>query len=232
MPEAHRPHDVAEVIPGEELLLLRVKQVKADLSSSRLCIRLGRRRSKKKHHLLNLEHSFWGQEVNKYFWWYLKTLDLIVGKIGLLIDLLKVNVSVGISLAWVQKTFSKNSEFAFSCLFAWVQRTFLTRCEFAFYIFTILQSHVVDEFNFDIFGKWDDQLCIKLCLNSPAMIVGWGEVSEVGLETLSGRTRWGRGEGIPLLLSFTHPPIQLTIWQSWALLSFPQTFVMPITSLL
>ena len=36
---------------------------------------------------------------------YLKTLDLIVGKIGLLIDLLKVNVSVGIRLAWVQKTF-------------------------------------------------------------------------------------------------------------------------------
>merc|ERR1719151_437632 len=49
-----------------QLLLLRVKQVKADL----------------------------------------KTLDLIVGKIGLFIDLLKVNVSVGISLAshdcWVR----------------------------------------------------------------------------------------------------------------------------------
>merc|ERR1719151_176716 len=65
-PEAHCPHDVAEVVPGEELLLLRVKQVKA----------------------------------------HLKTLDLIVGKIGLLIDLLKVNVTVGISLAshdcWVR----------------------------------------------------------------------------------------------------------------------------------
>ena len=36
---------------------------------------------------------------------YLKTFDLIVGKIGLLIDLLKVNVSVGISLAWVEQTF-------------------------------------------------------------------------------------------------------------------------------
>merc|ERR1719384_1952856 len=58
-PEAHCPHDVAEVVSGEELLLLRVKQVKADL----------------------------------------QTLDLIVVKIGLLIDLLKVNVSVGISLA-------------------------------------------------------------------------------------------------------------------------------------
>ena len=33
MPEAHCPHDVAEVVPGEEFLLLRVKQVKADLSS-------------------------------------------------------------------------------------------------------------------------------------------------------------------------------------------------------
>ena len=32
MPEAHCPHDVAEVVPGEELLLLRVKQVKAHLT--------------------------------------------------------------------------------------------------------------------------------------------------------------------------------------------------------
>ena len=35
MPKAHRPHDVAEVIPGKELLLLGVEQVKADLDVSR-----------------------------------------------------------------------------------------------------------------------------------------------------------------------------------------------------
>ena len=39
MPEAHCPHDVAEVVPGEELLLLRVKQVKAHLED-RICSKI------------------------------------------------------------------------------------------------------------------------------------------------------------------------------------------------
>ena len=54
----------------------------------------------------------------------------------------------------------------------------------------------------------DDQL-VSSCLSSPAMIVGWGEVSEVDVETLGGSvggrdTGWEREVGgIPLLLSFT-----------------------------
>merc|ERR1711994_285503 len=58
-PESHRPHDVTKVVSREELLLLGVKQVEADL----------------------------------------QTPDFIVGQIGLLIDLLKVNISVGVSFA-------------------------------------------------------------------------------------------------------------------------------------
>merc|ERR1719370_1617804 len=32
-PEAHRPHDLAEVVGGEEILLLRVEQIKANLQT-------------------------------------------------------------------------------------------------------------------------------------------------------------------------------------------------------
>ena len=53
-----------------------------------------------------------------YQMFYLKTLDLIVGKIGLLIDLLKVNVSVGIRLAWVQRTFLRAVSLHFHILIA------------------------------------------------------------------------------------------------------------------
>ena len=44
--EAHRPHDLAKVVCGEELLLLGVKQVEADLETSGV--------KKQKHNLLTL----------------------------------------------------------------------------------------------------------------------------------------------------------------------------------
>ena len=76
MPESHRPHDVTKVVSREELLLLGVKQVEADLETS-------------------------GVKNRNITWLYLQTLDFIVGQIGLLIDLLKVNISVGVSFAWI-----------------------------------------------------------------------------------------------------------------------------------
>merc|ERR1711934_1217474 len=56
--EAHGPHDLAEVISREEILLLGVEKIKANLQA----------------------------------------LDLVVGQVGLVIDLLEVNVGVGIGL--------------------------------------------------------------------------------------------------------------------------------------
>merc|ERR1712078_563978 len=56
--EAHGPHDLSEVISREEILLLGVKQIKANLQA----------------------------------------LDLVVGQVGLIIDLLEVNVGVRIGL--------------------------------------------------------------------------------------------------------------------------------------
>merc|ERR1712172_134504 len=56
--EAHGPHDLAQVISREEILLLGVEQIKANLQA----------------------------------------LDLVVGQVGLIIDLLEVNVSVRIGL--------------------------------------------------------------------------------------------------------------------------------------
>ena len=46
MPESHRPHDVTKVVSREELLLLGVKQVEADLETSGV--------KKQKHNLLTL----------------------------------------------------------------------------------------------------------------------------------------------------------------------------------
>ena len=77
MPESHRPHDVTKVVSREELLLLGVKQVEADLEISGV------------------------KNRNRTCWLHLQTLDFIVGQIGLLIDLLKVNISVGVSFAWI-----------------------------------------------------------------------------------------------------------------------------------
>ena len=81
---------------------------------------------------------------------------------------------------------------------------------YRFYIF-MMSSHVASGSR--LYYCWeqrylDDQL-VSSCLSSPAMIVGWGEVSEVDVETLGGRLggrdtgwEWEVG-GIPLLLSFT-----------------------------
>merc|ERR1712180_560362 len=56
--EAHGPHDLAEVVGGEEILLLCVEEIKT----------------------------------------HLQTLDLIMGKVGCVVDLLKVDISVRIGL--------------------------------------------------------------------------------------------------------------------------------------
>merc|ERR1712180_476789 len=60
--EAHGPHDLAEVVGGEEVLLLGVEEIKA----------------------------------------HLQTLDLIVRKVGRVVDLLKVDISIRIGLGHLQ----------------------------------------------------------------------------------------------------------------------------------
>lgn len=118
-----------------------------------------------------IEHPIWKRSIP-----YLKTLDLIVGKIGLLIDLLKVNVSIGISLAWMQQM----GLGAVSLHFLFLQ----------------LES------DFIILGNWDQQnfrMFEFTSHDSCWMRWGlWGRCRDT--ETLGGR---GGGEGISLLLSFT-----------------------------
>ena len=208
MPEAHRPHDVAEVVPREELLLLRVKQVKADLDSSRVASELWWKKQEQsiKHHQLRKiskmnikkqnkdqtsqenqiipsvsqenikywrsEWKYWdGQNCFHNCLSHLKTLDLIVGKIGLFIDLLKVNVSVGICLTWIKTDVFKS-------------------CEFALFHFYNVTSCCCCSWNQTLLFLGIEIDKVSSCLTSPAMIFGWGEFSEVKV-----KRDWAGGRG-------------------------------------
>ena len=117
-------------------------------------------------------HYWDGQECFHNCLSHLKTLDLIVGKIGLFIDLLKVNVSVGIRLAWIKTDVFKSRELAL----------------FRFYN---VKSCCCKKQTLLILGIEIDK--VSSCLSSPAMIVGWGEFSEVKV-----KRDWagGRGGGV------------------------------------
>ena len=78
--EAHGPHDLAEVVGGEEILLLGVEEIKAHLMAK---MRL-------KEDLITSPRSC------------LQALDLIVRKVGRVVDLLKVDISVRIGLGHLQ----------------------------------------------------------------------------------------------------------------------------------
>ena len=93
MPEAHRPHDVAEVIPGEELLLLRVKEVKAHLGINivKTCKILRSRFQFPK--AMRIDHLSLKKNIK-----YLQAFDLINGKACRLTDFVKVDALVGVGL--------------------------------------------------------------------------------------------------------------------------------------
>ena len=124
------------------------------------------------------KHPIWKKSIP-----YLKTLDLIVGKIGLLIDLLKVNVSIGISLAWMQQMGLGAVSLHF--------------------IFLLLES------DFIILGNWDQQnfrMFEFTSHDSCWMRWGlWGRCRDT--ETLRGRGGGGVGKESPsyCLSQFDNP---------------------------